>query len=98
MRFPCTLCGACCKRSELIPILDPSHPLFFPYKYNENGKCEMLTEDNLCSVYEHRPIICNIDALAKIFKFTKKEFYNMNKYFCNEFMDEDNLPLKFRIK
>ena len=39
----------------------------FPYKTLEDGSCEKLTEDGLCSVYEDRPVMCNVKLMAKFF-------------------------------
>lgn len=69
----------------------------FPYSWNEKGECEML-KDNLCSVYENRPLICNIDEFVKEFKLKKKEFYRQNIIACNQMMNEDNIDLRFRIE
>jgi Fe-S-cluster containining protein len=39
--------GACCKRVDR--------------DTKEIHACQYLTEDNLCSIYEHRPIACRLD-------------------------------------
>ena len=71
--------------------------LYFPYKADNKGRCEMLTDDNKCSVYEGRPLICNIDKLQPIMGIPKKQYYAMNVAACNTMMDGDGLPLKYRI-
>lgn len=38
---------------------------YFPYSH-KNGVCEKLTENNHCSIYDNRPIICNIEKLSLI--------------------------------
>jgi Fe-S-cluster containining protein len=86
--YPCTNCGACCKRVHLLEN--------FPFK-NINGVCEKYI-DNKCSIYENRPWICNIDKGAEILGFNKEEFYKLNIQACNQMMDEDGIDLKFRIK
>ncbi len=101
MPFPCTGCGSCCRRVDKllahnVAAGDPDSPLFFPYKHDK-GKCENLLPDNKCSVYEERPLVCNIDALMKVMEIPEKLFYSMNIFSCNQFMDEDGIPLKFRI-
>jgi Fe-S-cluster containining protein len=73
MRFPCTGCGACCRRVGLMVdgVRKQQYPdgtigklvQEFPYKYDENGKCEMLV-DNKCTAYEDRPLICRVDDLG----------------------------------
>ena len=102
--FPCTGCGACCKRvgnleAHLVKD-DQESMLYFPYSWDENGVCENLNlEDNSCKVYETRPTICNID---KMFQFvqngmSKKEFYDVNIFLCNKMIDEDGLDEKFKV-
>lgn len=91
--FPCTKCGCCCKRiGHVIKIAKGS----FPYKADENGACEML-ENNKCKVYDHRPDLCNIDKMATLCGFDKEVFYVENIKACNEMMDQDNIPLEYRI-
>lgn len=100
--FPCTGCGCCCKRIsyfvDKIDLLPKKYrkKLKFPYKHN-NGVCEKLMEDNKCAIYENRPLICNIDKFIEEFKLNKEEFYEINIKYCNEFMNEDNIPNNFRI-
>jgi len=92
--FPCTKCGSCCKRVGQVIALG----LNFPYKTDENGVCEMLTEDNTCRVYESRPDICRIDEIAKMLKKDRDRYYKKTIRACNEMMDEDDVPQEFRIK
>jgi len=100
--FPCSGCGACCRRInkavENLGDIDSDSELYFPYKWDETGRCEMLTDDNRCQVYETRPLICNIDKLSSVIDIPKDQFYVMNIAACNMMIDEDNLPLKYRIK
>jgi Fe-S-cluster containining protein len=96
--FPCSGCGACCKRiDKSVQMLEKSGlNLGFPYKWDENGVCEKLI-DNKCSVYENRPVICNIDLIVELYEMDKKKFYNDNIKICNQLIKEDNLPSKFLI-
>jgi len=100
--FPCTMCGACCRRIDKVVLrLDdnsPDNELHFPYKWDETGRCEKLTKNNKCSVYKNRPLICNIDKLMLKYWMPKEQFYFLNIVACNTMMDEDNLPAKYRIK
>ncbi len=50
--FPCSKCGACCK---LAPARVPGWPA------RPDGACAYLTPDNLCSIYETRPLVCRVD-------------------------------------
>jgi Fe-S-cluster containining protein len=93
--FPCTGCGQCCKRIKDIHYLFPA-PFTFPYKHI-NGVCEKLV-DNKCSVYDDRPLICNIDKMIEYREFDKEEYYAENIAACNQIMDEDGIDQSFRIK
>ena len=77
---------------------DKDNLLYFPYKWDESGRCEMLTEDNKCSIYEDRPLVCNVDKLLSLIEIPKEQFYEINVASCNKMMDEDELPIKYRIK
>jgi len=93
------MCGTCCKHIDraIENMKAQNIQVGFPYYWNEKGVCEML-KDNLCSVYENRPLICSVDKFAKEFKIKKKEFYRQNIIACNQMMDEDNIDLKYRIE
>jgi uncharacterized protein len=97
--YPCTSCGACCRRIDKIVEgfnkLDKLE-LNFPYKWDETGRCEKLVGD-LCSVYEDRPLICNIEKVAAYFDLSRVEFFIENIKVCNRLMDEEGLDEKFRI-
>ena len=71
--FDCSKCGKCCihihllfERLPQLAKLIGEDNAAFPYSHS-NGICEKLNLDNnLCSVYENRPVICNIDKLIEI--------------------------------
>ena len=70
MAFNCTSCGECCKHMDVV-LNRPAPYAFlqratdaFPYGFKENGHCEKL-DGNTCTVYDNRPLLCNIDRLAK---------------------------------
>ncbi len=99
MGFKCSGCGCCCnrvgeavKKTSHIPLLQ------FPYKWDDKGKCEMLLSDNTCMVYDNRPLICNVDALADLFLLNKEEFYKENYRSCFAMQDIDGIEDKFRLK
>jgi Fe-S-cluster containining protein len=51
MNFPCIQCGLCCRT---LPGAS------FAAEYNlGDGVCKYL-EGNLCTIYEKRPLVCNI--------------------------------------
>lgn len=87
MNFPCTKCGACCKRSYLLP--------FFIYTNSKTGICSKL-ENNLCSIYYQRPDICKI-KLPIGFKGTLKEYYKITAMFCNKFIKEDKMNNNYLV-
>lgn len=61
MGWTCTKCGECCRHIGHIPSMK---------KYaKEDGSCKFLGEDNLCTIYEERPTICNV---AKVYE----QFFN----------------------
>jgi hypothetical protein len=71
--FPCSGCGQCCRfiGKVLNSNVDANTPIGalikeFPYKPNANGDCEMLV-DGQCSVYEDRPVLCNIKKMSELF-------------------------------
>lgn len=101
MKFPCSGCGCCCKRIksvvEVLKLKDINSPLYFPYAWNSKGVCNNLDKQNKCKVYENRPLICNIEKLTEFLGYDKLSFYQENISACNKMMDEDNIPLQFRI-
>ncbi len=100
MKFNCSGCGSCCKRVGANITLLKS--LGFPYGVKADGRsCEMLTDDNKCSVYLNRPDICNVDKQYYINPAnkgkTKKEVFLQESIICNKFMDEDGVDIKLRV-
>jgi Fe-S-cluster containining protein len=82
MEFECSKCGFCCKRVGLI----------IPELNRGDGVCRKLSEDNLCTIYEERPLICNIGALyEKCFSnmVTREEFFSFTHKCCKA-LQEDN--------
>ena len=59
----------------------------FPYKCDENGVCEKL-ENNICMVYDNRPLICNIELWCESMGIDKKLFYRQNMKACKELKNE----------
>ena len=80
--FDCSMCGECCRHINLIPELAEFD--------DGTGVCIYL-QGNLCSIYENRPDICNVDVMyEKKFKteYTKEEFYKINREACKEIMKQ----------
>lgn len=56
--FKCDKCGECCRHldeSELYQEIDRG-----------DGVCKFLT-DNLCSIYDKRPLLCRVDESYELF-------------------------------
>ncbi len=84
-KYPCIKCGLCChKIRDVVQGLK----IEFPYGWDETGRCEKLGADNLCMVYDNRPMICNIDSISAGLNVDKKEFYNLNIASCNQLLQE----------
>jgi Fe-S-cluster containining protein len=84
MHFPCVRCGLCCQQLNFIPFLSD---------YNRgDGICCHL-KNNLCSIYNKRPIICNVEnAYNKYFKriMTKNDFIKINLEVCLKLIKTTN--------
>ena len=78
--FLCDKCGCCCRKVGTSPI--------GKYLALENGICKYLdTATNLCTIYNERPIFCNVDKYYELFlanQMTKDVFFNLNKQICKE--------------
>lgn len=75
--FPCTACGACCRRIAGIAELAEFD--------NGNGICKYLDSHNRCAIYAKRPEICRVDVsyTKKFAKYcSKQEFYTLNLKAC----------------
>ena len=93
--FPCSGCGACCTGVDKIMS---NLKYLFPFEYDETGRCEKLNDDNTCSVYDDRPMICNIDKMREFVDMPKEKFYKLNIEKCNLEMDRQGIDKKYRIK
>ena len=99
--FPCTSCGLCCKNIKSI-FQDMKDPMLnflaskFPYKMLEDGSCEML-KDNQCSVYENRPLICNVELGGKALGIKQDVWYKLMAEGCNKMIIEAGLDSKYLV-
>lgn len=78
--FNCDFCGQCCRNIILSHIY---------IRLNRgDGVCKYFDEkNNLCSIYENRPIECNIDAMYDDFfidKMSKEQYYELSYNSCKE--------------
>lgn len=103
MDYPCTSCTQCCRRIQAILDMSHEHPVIqelvlrFPYKARVDGSCEMLTDDGKCSVYDTRPLLCNIKMGAKLLKMDEKDWYRLNRDGCNSMIKEAGLGDEYLV-
>lgn len=105
--FGCTACGECCRHvgknlEVMFEFLRSNgvskRHIKFPYKLDDNGKCEKLGDDGKCTVYDKRPNICRSEWILKMSKMNVNDFYDGVVDNCNKLMDENNVDKIFRIK
>lgn len=78
MMFSCDKCGACCQNLHLSPL--------YAELDRGDGVCKYLSE-NLCSIYESRPLLCRVDeSYEKFFKevMSIEEYYRINLDVCKK--------------
>lgn len=54
---------------------------------NDDGSCKFLGEDNLCTIYEERPTICNVAKVYDEFfkdKVPEEIFYEKTAEACKK--------------
>ena len=57
--FACDKCGLCCQNLNRSPIYSSLH--------DGDGICRYYNSDtHLCTIYDHRPIICKKSAFAEV--------------------------------
>ena len=103
--FPCTKCGLCCKQlgdtlanKDSLPQKLQDLLSIFPYRPKPDGSCPKLTEDGLCSVYESRPIICNIKLSATLYNHDITDWYRINADNCNNLIEKAGLSTDYLVK
>ena len=67
-----------------------------------DGACIYLGQDNLCTIYETRPMLCNVEEMFSVYKekepsLTLKEHYVRNNKLCNQWIDEDGMDESYKI-
>lgn len=103
MDYPCTGCSECCRRVQSVLELSHEHPVMqelvrrFPYQTRDDGACEMLTKEGRCSVYESRPLLCNIKMGGQLLKMDEMEWYRLNQVGCNLMIREAGLDESFLV-
>lgn len=54
---------------------------------NDKGECIHLTENNLCDIYDSRPIICNVEKMYELFfssTITYEQYLKENYEACTK--------------
>ena len=78
--FLCDKCGLCCRNLKLSSL--------YTRLARGDGVCIYYDENTkLCSIYETRPILCNIDKMFYTYfsnKLTKEEYYKLNYEACKK--------------
>jgi len=81
--FKCQRCGACCRLVGLSDV-----PEIKALAREDSNACRHLTSDNLCAIYEERPIYCQVDGMydhyVKQQGITQEEWYIKNAKACIE--------------
>lgn len=59
-----------------------------------------FVKDNICTVYDKRPLICQIDVSYKFDKLpmSKDEYYRKTADVCNKWIKESNLDKKYLVR
>ena len=100
--FPCTGCGLCCRNIQNALTWDAPKWMkpaiaAFPYKVMPDGSCEMMV-GNQCSVYEDRPLLCNLERQAEELDMpmNRQEWFDMNVKGCHtlQWKARDNLRME----
>jgi len=80
-QFKCQRCGACCRLVGLSDV-----PEIKAMAREDSDACRYLMPDNLCSIYEERPIFCQVDGMydqyVKEQGITREEWYIKNAKAC----------------
>jgi len=107
--FPCTGCSLCCKNLGYIHASALEYPRgsmvrvaaeTFPFTWDSSGCCTKLI-DNRCSVYEGRPLLCNVKALSTLWaeelQCDVNDIYALTAESCNQLIDSAGLDSEFKI-
>ena len=87
MEFQCSKCTACCLMAGELGIMPR----------RSDGACKYLTKDNLCSIYDKRPLECNVKRMAKHLKMSEKKYYKKVSGLCNQYMDYYGMDEKYKL-
>lgn len=92
MTFPCTQCGACCRR---VGLMDPG----WPWLAVDGRTCSKLGVDNTCTIYADRPLVCRVDEMIDLVGgFDRTTWYRLTADICNAQQVEDGMAESYRVK
>lgn len=103
--FPCTGCGLCCQRMhEVFDNLEElrKYPVMFnaivdfPHDIREDGICSKFI-DGKCSVYEDRPLLCNVQKLGEAMGADLIGWYKANAMICNAMIEAAGLDASYLV-
>lgn len=101
--FPCTECGLCCRNLRNALSWDAPEWMkpaieAFPYKIMPDGSCEKMI-GNRCSVYEDRPLLCDVDRQHKELDMpmSRQQWFAMNEKGCQSLQWQARNNLKLEI-
>lgn len=96
MTFPCTQCGACCRRIHLLSSeLDRGDGACLHLVEHEDGRAT-------CGIYDTRPVICRVDDLYEDLHrvypaVSRDDYYRANHRICAEWQEQDGTAIHLRI-
>lgn len=78
---------------------EQAHPIMqeivnFPYIVTDSGSCTQLDTDGKCIVYEHRPLLCNVERMYETYwsgVMTREEWDHMNAEACLKLKESASL-------
>lgn len=84
MTWKCDCCGLCCKHADRVPALQELALA--------DGSCMFLDNENKCSIYEHRPKVCNVRYIYEHYfepkGVSEDEFYAKTQESCDKLKSE----------
>lgn len=87
MNWQCNCCGKCCQHVDKVPALQSLA--------DEDGRCKYLDKDNRCSIYDHRPAVCNVrwiyEHFFKPMGVSEEDYYAKTQEACEKLCSSDKL-------
>lgn len=87
MIWQCNCCGKCCQHVDKVPALQSLAM--------SDGRCKYLDSDNRCSIYDHRPPVCNVrwiyEHYFKPLGVSEEDYYAKTQEACELLQGSDKL-------